>query len=87
MLIASTAIRQLREISSVKKCTAKNCDNSYAQHMRFYKAIGINRGRELDENYGNNYYLPITKLTIKDLREDGIKNLERIQEVIVESPS
>ena len=55
--------------------------------MRFYKAIGINRGRELDENYGNNYYLPITKLTIKDLREDGIKNLERIQEVIVESPS
>lgn len=83
MLIASTAIRQLREISSVKKCTAKNCDNSYAQHMRFYKAIGINRGRELDENYGNNNNLPITKLTIKDLREDGIKNLERIQEVIV----
>lgn len=83
MLVASTAIRQLRRKSSVKKCKASNCDNSYAQHMRFYKAIGINRGRELSENYGNSNYLPITKLYIDDLRDDGIKNLERIQEVIV----
>ncbi|MDE6233885.1 MAG: hypothetical protein K2M60_11155 [Lachnospiraceae bacterium] len=83
MLIASTAIRQLRGTSSIKTCVATNCENSYARHMRFYKAIGINWGRELDENYGNCNYLPITKLSIKDLREDGIKNLERIQEVIV----
>lgn len=83
MLLSSTAIRQLRKESNVKKCRATNCDNSYAQHMRFYKAIGINIGRELSENYGNSNYLPITKLDIDDLRDDGIKNLERIQEVIV----
>lgn len=83
MLLASAAIRQLRKKSTVKKCKASNCDNSYAQHMRFYKAIGINRGRELDENYGNRNYLPITRLAVEDLRNDGIQNLERIQEVIV----
>lgn len=83
MLVASTAIRQLRRESPVKKCHAANCDNSYAQHMRFYKAIGINRGRELNENYGNQNYLPITRLKMEDLRQDGIRNLERIQEVIV----
>lgn len=83
MLISSTAIRQLRKRSDVKRCRALHCDNSYAKHMRFYKAIGINHGRELSENYGNSNYLPITKLEIDDLRENGIKNLERIQEVIV----
>lgn len=82
MLLASTAIRQLRARSTVKKCKAENCNNSYAEHMRFYKAIGINIGHELDENYGNKNYLPITKLDIKDLRNSGIQNLERIQEVI-----
>lgn len=83
MLISSAAIRQLRRKSDVKKCKAENCNNTYAQHMRFYKAIGIDKGRDLDENYGNSNYLPITRLIMDDLRNDGIKNLERIQEVIV----
>lgn len=83
MLLTSTVIRQLRKNSGIKQCRALHCDNSYAEHMRFYKAIGINQGRELSENYGNNNYLPITKLEIDDLRNDGIKNLEKIQEVIV----
>lgn len=82
MLLASAAIRQLRTRSTVKKCKAENCDNSYAEHMRFYKAIGINVGHELNENYGNGNYLPITRLDMKDLRDSGIRNLERIQEVI-----
>lgn len=82
MLVVSTTIRQLRANSIVKKCKAINCNNTYAEHMRFYKAIGINKGRELSENYGNSNYLPITKLEIKDLKNEGIENIERIQEVI-----
>jgi hypothetical protein len=82
MLLVSTAIRQLRQNSNVKKCKAINCNNTYAEHMRFFKAIGINKGRELSENYGNSNYLPITKLEIRDLKNEGIANIERIQEVI-----
>ena len=83
MLVVSSSIRQRRNESDVKKCVAKNCNNSYAEHMRFYTAIGIKHGKGFDENYGNQRYLPITKLDIKELREQGATNLERIQEVIV----
>ena len=83
MLVVSSSIRQKRNESDVKKCVAINCDNGYAEHMRFYTAIGIKHGKGFDENYGNQRYLPITKLDIKALREQGAANLERIQEVIV----
>lgn len=52
--------------------------------MRFYTAIGIKHGKGVDENYGNQKYLPITKLDIKKLREQGAANLERIQEAILQ---
>ena len=83
MLFVSGAIRQLRRRSDVKQCFACQCDNSYAEHMRFYRSIGINQGRDFNENYGNQKYLPITCLNISQLREIGASNLERIQEVIV----
>lgn len=83
MLVVSSSIRQMRNKSDVRKCKATNCDNSYAEHMRFYTAMGIKHGKGFDENYGNQRYLPITKLDIKALREQGVANLERIQEVIV----
>lgn len=83
MLVISSSIRQLRNKSDVKKCKAANCDNGYAEHMRFYTAMGIRHGKGFDENYGNQRYLPITKLDIKTLREQGAVSLERIQEVIV----
>lgn len=83
MLVVSSAIRQLRKQSDVKKCIASNCDNGYAEHMRFYTAMGIKHGKGFEENYGNQRYLPITRLGIKSLREQGVANLERIQEVIV----
>lgn len=83
MLLVSTAIRQMRKRCQVSMCQADYIErNNYAKHMRFYKAIGINYGRDLDENYGGGTYLPITKLDVTILREDSIKNLEHIQEVI-----
>lgn len=83
MLVVSSSIRQMRNKPDVQSCKAINCDNGYAEHMRFYTAMGIQQGKGFDENYGNQKYLPITKLNIKELREQGIANLERIQEVIV----
>lgn len=83
MLVVSSSIRQLRGESNVRECKAVNCKNSYAEHMRFYTAMGIKYGKGFEENYGNQRYLPITKLNIKELRKQGAENLERIQEVIV----
>lgn len=83
MLVVAGAIRQLRKHSDVKKCSAQECENSYAEHMRFYRAMGIQKGKDFSEDYGNQRYLPITCLKLSDLRELGASNLERIQEVIV----
>ena len=82
MLVVSSAVRQLRKRSDVKKCRASNLKNGYAEHMRFYTAMGIKKGRGFDEDYGSNTYLPITRLKISDLRTQGAASLERIQEVI-----
>lgn len=82
MLLVSSIIRKIRKNSDAKICKAANCNNTYARHMRFYKAVGINKGREFTEKYGNENYLPITKLSINELRNEGIKNLDRIQVVI-----
>lgn len=83
MLVVASSIRNLRKCSDIKKCKAINCNNGYAEHMRFYKAIGINIGKGFEENYGNQKYLPITKLNVEALRKQGASSLERIQEVIV----
>lgn len=83
MLVVSRTIWQLRKRSDVEKCVAHECNNGYAEHMRFYRAVGIKQGKDFSENYGNQRYLPITCLKISDLRETGAANLERIQEVIV----
>lgn len=83
MLVVARTIWQLMKNANVKKCVAQECKNTYAEHMRFYRAVGINMGRDFSEDYGNQKYLPITCLKISDLREAGVANLERIQEVIV----
>ena len=40
MLVVSSSIRQMRNKSDVRKCKATNCDNSYAEHMRFLYSNG-----------------------------------------------
>ena len=82
MLVVSTALRKMRKRSSAQNCRAKNANNSYAKNMRFYTASRIKTGRSLDEDYGNTRYLPITKLSVKDLSLEGINNFEMIQETI-----
>ncbi len=82
MLVVSSAIRQLLRHSNIQQCKALNMQNSYAEHMRFYNAVGTKKGRGFAEDYGNSRYLPITRLRIDDLRKQGAENLERIQEVI-----
>lgn len=84
MLLTAAVIRQRRKACGIKRLYAQHCNNSYAEHMRFYTACGINKGRGFDENYGNNNYLPITRLDMNELKATGAERLERIQEILSE---
>lgn len=85
MLVAATAIRQYRNrinshISHNNK--PKNCNNTYADTMRFYRAAGIDKGKSFATDYGNQNYLPITRLDLTVLQEESKSKLEYIQENI-----
>ena len=82
MLLTSAVIRQRRKACGTKQLFAQNCENGYAEHMRFYTACGIKKGRGFDESYGNKNYLPITRLDVKELKATGAERLERIQEIL-----
>ena len=85
MLVTSTAIRQYRKRISQHisdETLFINCKNTYANTMRFFRATGIDKGKSFDEDYGNNNYLPITRLDINRLREEGIANYDQIQVII-----
>ena len=64
MLIVGSTIKHMRNKYPDIKCKATKMDNSYAQHMRFYRFIGIPIGKSMDLDYGNNIYQPITDLKI-----------------------
>ncbi|MBD5095711.1 MAG: hypothetical protein HDT40_01690 [Lachnospiraceae bacterium] len=82
MLIVSNEIR--RKSVELKRfgCYARNCSNSYAKHMKFYRACGLKIGDEVETERGNDNYSCITKLSVKELREEGQKTFDVLQEVI-----
>ncbi len=69
MLIVGSAIRQARALHRNLECKASNCSNTYAETMRFYKFIGIDKGKSLDLDYGNSLYRPISDLRIENYIE------------------
>lgn len=82
MLIVSNEIRHKREELNRLTFYARNCSNTYAKHMKFYRACGLNIGNNVQVTKGNSNYSCITKLSAKQLREEGIESLDVIQEVI-----
>lgn len=82
MLMVSNAIRHKREQYGLNEFARRNCNNGYANHMKFYRACGIDMGEKVETTKGNSRYRCITKLTIKDLYSEGAENLDSIQETI-----
>ena len=82
MLIVANSIRHKRE--RLKHCLfyAKNVSHSYAKHMKFFRACGLGIGEPVEYSRGNSNYSCITKLSVKDLREEGWENCDVVQEVI-----
>ncbi|MCR5628137.1 hypothetical protein [Eubacterium sp.] len=84
MLIVSNEIRNKvqRLKNKGRNCYARNCNNDYANTMKFYSACGLEKGGSVDIEQGNNNYSSITKLSVKKLRQEGIEKRDVIQEVI-----
>lgn len=82
MLIVSHEIRnRVNEINRLN-CYARNCNNTYANYMKFFKACGLSRGEEVEISRGNSRYSCITKMSVTDLQNEGMQNYDVIQEVI-----
>lgn len=82
MLMVSTAIRNMRKKNRNLQFIARNCNNRYAEYMKFYNACGINLGADVEYSRGNGNYSCITKLSIEDLYTESHENLDYIQETI-----
>lgn len=82
MLIVSNEIRHKREELNRLSFYARNCSNTYAKHMKFYRACGLNIGENVEFTKGNSNYSCITKFSVNQLREEGRENFDVIQEVI-----
>lgn len=82
MLMVATAIRNMINKNKEMPFDARNCNNTYAQHMKFYSACGINLGEDVEYSKGNGNYRCITRLNIDDLYNESRNNLDYIQETI-----
>ena len=65
MLIFSASIRNARSRHR-GKLMVQNCNNTYSQHMGFFKSFGANIGKKPGEANGNVNYLSIDKLDISN---------------------
>ena len=82
MLIVSREIKRKREEFKHLPFYANNYSNTYAKHMKFYSACGLNLGDDVEFTKGNSNYSCITKFSVNQLKEEGRENLDIIQEVI-----
>jgi hypothetical protein len=84
MLMVSSVLRRARKQHADYNWKVRNCDNTYAQHMAFFSSSGISIGKAPGEARGNSNYLPINKLSIKDLQEANEGRMAYIEELIEE---
>ena len=64
MLCVGQKIIELRKQHALAECKGQNVDNGYAENMRFYRYIGMKKGRPLDLDCGNGNFQPISDLNL-----------------------
>jgi hypothetical protein len=70
MLFLSSELKHYRATKPDCRFTAQNYDrNSYAAHMGFYKAFGLDYGKAPGEATGSGTYIPITFYSTDEIRE------------------
>lgn len=82
MLIVASAIREFRKQYRNNPFKAVSCTNSYANHMKFYRACGINLGEDIEISLGKSGYEAITKMSVQNLKSECLETRNSIQELI-----
>ncbi len=85
MLLTAAAIRQFceqRDLApwDIQLLYSENKNYDYACHMGFFQAAGFPQGKAPGEAPGSSSYIPLTKLNIKEMQQEAIKNGEYIEQ-------
>ncbi|MBM0106499.1 hypothetical protein JM946_17355 [Steroidobacter sp. S1-65] len=83
MLFFARQLRVFRDQRRPGRCRAINHErHGYAAHMGFFQSFGLNFGNEPGEAPGNTQYLPITELTIEDIKREARERFEDPRQII-----
>lgn len=78
MLLVAAAIRQFRKDRSLEPWQAQlrytdNADFQYACHMGFFQSAGFPEGKAPGEASGSSTYIPLTKISIRELQQQAFE--------------
>lgn len=83
MAYVANELKRFRKTRPESRFTALNHQNkSYAAHMGFFKAFGLNFGNEPGEASGSSTYLPLTILNVRDLKQEAVDSYDNVGNVI-----
>lgn len=72
-------------LSKPGTCGAINFENhSYAAHMGFFRAFGLEHGKQPGEATGSSTYIPLTILKVSDIKNEAARFGEHIGDVLEE---
>ncbi len=83
MAYVSTEIRRFRERNNSLRIAFTNYKNSsYAAHMGFFKAAGIDFGNAPGQARGGVNYIPLTILNVGDIQREAVDSYEPVGNII-----
>lgn len=83
MLLAGAKIRQfMKERGSLDYSDRNFKQHTYAANMGFFKSVMQDYGKDPGELPGNHNYIPITKLSVKALRNESRESREHVVDTV-----
>ncbi|KQU22171.1 hypothetical protein ASG65_20875 [Bacillus sp. Leaf13] len=83
MLVMTQNIKRiLNQHKDIKFQTSNHKHHEYASHIGYFKASGFDYGKNPGEAHGSSTYIPITKITVRDLNIQAHEHAEAIQNTI-----
>ncbi len=85
MAYVANELKRFSLTKSESKCTAINFEHhSYAAHMGFFRAFGLEHGKEPGEASGSSTYIPLTILQVANIKKEAMLGGEHIGDVLEE---
>lgn len=83
MAYVANELKRFRKTKSESEFVALNHqDNTYAAHMGFFRAFGLNWGNEPGQASGSSTYLPLTILKVAELQREAADSYDHVGNII-----